>query len=165
MKRFFWLLVLLCFPGGRGGNGVKKSAVEHWFAKESCCAALHGALAGLRQIVAGKNDNGECRAFPGERYLHAEPIHLRHVQIENNAIRQARIDGFQKLRTGGECLHTQAGGTHQPHERFTDGLFVVNDSDERTSFGHNGARVTQHRDSALLDLRLLYFSLLYFRLV
>ena len=90
------------------------------------------------------------------RYVHAEPVHLRHAQIEDDAIRQARIDGFQKRRTGTECLHTQADGTHQAHECFTDGFFVVNDGDEQTSFGHSGVRVAQHRESALLDLRLAY---------
>ena len=43
---------------------------------------------------------------------------------------------FKNSATGGECLHTQADGTHQPHERFTNGFFVVNDGDEQTSFGH-----------------------------
>ncbi len=86
--------------------------------------------------------------------LHVEPGHLRHVQIENDAIRQACLDRFQKLRTGGECLHTQSGGTHQAHERFADGFFVVNDSDVRASFDHNSARVKQSRQLALLDLGL-----------
>ena len=72
---------------------------------------------------------------------------------------------FKNSARGAECLHTQAGGTHQAHECFTDRFFVVNDGDERTSFGHKGATVAQHRESALLDLRLLYFRLVYFRLV
>jgi len=108
--------------------------------------------------------------FPGERCLHAEPVHVRHVQIEKNAIRQACIERLQKLRTGGECLHTQADGTHQPHQRFADRFFVVNDSYVRLSFGHNSATLRQSRQPALLDLgllslRLLYLRLLYFRLV
>ena len=49
--------------------------------------------------MTGDNDDGECGAFLGERCLHVEPVHLRHVQIENDAIRQACLDGFQKLRT------------------------------------------------------------------
>jgi len=114
--------------------------------------------------VAGDNDHREGGAFPGEMCLHVEPVHLRHVQIENDAIREAGIDRLQKLRTGGECLHTQAGGTHQPHQRFADRFFVVNDSYVRTSFGHNSATVRQPRQPALLDLRLSYLSILYFRL-
>ena len=47
---------------------------------------------------------------------------------------------FKNSATGAECLHTQAGGTHQAHECFTDGFFVVNDGDERTSFGHGAER-------------------------
>jgi hypothetical protein len=74
--------------------------------------------------------------------LHVEPVHAGHVQIENDAIRQARIERFQKLRTGAERLRIQTSGTHQPHERFADGFFVVNDSDVQTSFGH-GTRVTR----------------------
>ena len=73
--------------------------------------------------------------------LDAEPVHLRHVQIENDAIWQVRIERFQKLRTGAECLHAQAGGTHQPHQRFANGFFVVNDSDVRMSLSHNSAKV------------------------
>ena len=95
----------------------------------------------LREIVAGDDDDRKRCAFPGEMRLHVEPVHVRHVQIENDAIRQARIERLQKLPTGAERLHTQSGGTHQPHQCFTDGFLVVNDSDERTSFGHNGARV------------------------
>src|SRR5204862_8007468 len=91
--------------------------------------------------------------------------HVRHVQIKNDAIQQARIDGFQEFRTGAERLHTQSGGTHQPHQCFADGFFVVNDGDERRSFGHEGATVAQHKESPLLDLRLLYFSLSYFSLL
>jgi hypothetical protein len=74
--------------------------------------------------------------------LHVEPVHAGHVQIENDAIRQARIERFQKLRTGAECLRIQTSGTHQAHQRFTNGFFVVNDGDEQTSFGH-GARLTR----------------------
>lgn len=96
--------------------------------------------------------------------LYVEPVHVRHVQIENDAIRQARIERFQKLRAGGECLHTQAGGTHQAHQCFADGLFVVNDGDEPRSFGHNNARVGSGGSAALLDLGLLSLSILYFRL-
>ena len=150
---------------GRGRNGAKKSAVEHWFAKESRGAARHGALASVRQIVAGDNDDRERGIFQGEMRLHVEPVHLRHVQIENDAIREPRIERLQKLRTGGECLRTQAGGTHQPHQRFADRFFVVNDSYVRLSFGHNSATVRQPRQPALLDLGLLYLRLLYLRLV
>jgi len=150
---------------GRGRNCVEKNAVEHRFAKESWGAARHGALASVRHIVAGENNDGECGAFPGERCLHVEPVHLRHVQIEKDAIRQARIERLQKLRTGGECLRTQAHGTQQAHQRFPDRFFVVNDSDVRLSFGHNSATVRQPRQPALLDLGLLYQRLLYFSLV
>ena len=84
----------------------------HWFAKESGCAARHGALAGLREIVAGDDDDRKPCAFLGEMCLHVEPVHVRHVQIENDAIRQARLERFQKFRAGLERLHGQAGGTH-----------------------------------------------------
>jgi hypothetical protein len=103
--------------------------------------------------------------FPGEMCLHVEPVHVRHMQIENDAIRKPRIERFQKFRTGAKGLHTQAGGTHQAHQRFADRFFVVNDNYMRLSLGHNSARVRQPRQSALLDLRLLYLRLLYFRLV
>ena len=73
----------------------------------------------------------------------AVDVHVRHVQIENDAIRQACIERFQKLRTGAECLRIQTSGTHQAHERFADGFFVVNDSDVRRGLAHNGTRVTQ----------------------
>ncbi len=79
--------------------------------------------------------------FLGEMCLHAEPVHVRHVQIENDAIGQTRIKRLQKFRTGAECLHAQADGTHQAHQRFANGFFVVNDSNERTSFGHNAVRI------------------------
>ena len=66
---------------------------------------------GLRKIVAGNNDDRK-RAFSGEMCLHAEPVHVRHVQIENDAIWRARLERFQKFRAGPERLHAQAGGTH-----------------------------------------------------
>jgi hypothetical protein len=117
----------------------------------------------VRQIVTGDNDDRDRGVFLGEMRLHAEPVHVRHVQIENDAIGQARLERFQKFRTGAECLHTQAGGTHQAHERLADGFLVVNDSYVQLSLSHS-ARVRQSRQPALLDLRLLYFELLYFRL-
>ena len=67
---------------------------------------------GLRKIVAGNNDDRKRCAFPGEMCLHVEPVHVRHVQIENDAIRQTRLERFQKFRAGPERLHAQAGGTH-----------------------------------------------------
>jgi hypothetical protein len=120
--------------------------------------------------VTGENNDGECGVFLREMCLHVEPVHVRHVQIENDAIRQARIERLQKLPTGAERLHTQAGRTHQPHQCFADGFLVVNDSDVRMSLGHNSATVRQPRQPALLDLgslcqRLLYLRLLYFRLL
>jgi hypothetical protein len=139
--------------------------VVHWFAKESRCAARQGALAGVRQIVAADNDDGKRGVFPGEMRLHLEPVHVRHVQIENDAIRQARIERFQKFRAGAKGLYTQAGGTHQAHERFTNGFFVVNDSDVWAGFYHNAARVRQPRQLVQLDLRLLYLRLLYLGLL
>ena len=103
--------------------------------------------------------------FLGEMRLHVKPVHVRHLQIENDAIRQACLDGFQKLRTGAECLHTQADGTHQAHERFANGFFVVNDSNVRRSFGHKRSESKELGNSAQLDLGLLYFRLLYLRLL
>ena len=76
------------------------------------CAARHGALPGFREIVTGDDDHRERCAFPGEMGLHVEPVHVRHVQIENHAIRQARLERFQKFHAGLERLHGQAGGTH-----------------------------------------------------
>jgi hypothetical protein len=45
--------------------------------------------------VAGDNDDGERGVFPGEMRLHVEPVHVRHVQIENDAIRQACLVDFK----------------------------------------------------------------------
>ena len=98
--------------GGSGGNGIKKSAIMHRFAKESCCAARHRALAGLREIVAGQDDDRKRCAFPGELGLHVEPVHVRHVQIKNHAIRQTSLERFQKILAGLERFHGQTGGTH-----------------------------------------------------
>ena len=77
----------------------------------------------------------------GQMRLHGEPAHFRHVQIENNAIRQVRFDESQKFRTGAECLYVQAAGIHQPGKGFADGLFVVYDGDQWMSFGHSGPTV------------------------
>ena len=92
--------------------------------------------------------------FPGELCLHHEPVHVRHVKVENDAIGQTRLGRLQKLRTGTECLRLQAGGTHQAHECFADGFFVVNHRDVQTRFGH-GAKLPESTRSAQLDLRLL----------
>ena len=91
---------------------MKKSEVVHWFAKESGCAARHGALAGLREIVARDDDDRKSCAFPGEMGLHVEPVQVGHVQIQNHAIRQAHLERLQEVRAGAERLHAQAGGTH-----------------------------------------------------
>ena len=114
--------------------------------------------------MTGNDDDRKPCVFPGEMCLHVEPVHVRHVQIEKDATRQARLERLQKFRAGAERLHAQAGGTHQAHQCFADGFFVVNDSDARMSFGHSVATVRQSRQSAQLDLRLLYLSMLYFRL-
>ena len=62
--------------------------------------------------MAGNNDDRKLCAFPGEMCLHAKPVHVRHVQIENDAIWQTRLERFQKFRAGPERLRAQAGGTH-----------------------------------------------------
>ncbi len=92
-------------------------------------------------MVPGDNDNGDSRVEFGEMRLHSEPVHLRHVQIEDDAIRRACVDGFQERRTGVECLRIQAGGTHQPRQGFTDGFFVINERNKWPSFGHDRPRV------------------------
>src|ERR1041385_3727112 len=120
--------------------------------------------------MACDNDYWERSASPCELCLHSEPVHMWHVQIENDAIGQAPLDRLQKSRTGAERLSTEAGGTHQTHQRFASGFFVVDNSNVRPSFGHNSARVRQPSQPAQLDLmllsfRLLYFGLLYLRLL
>ena len=44
------------------------------------------------------NDRKRC-VFLDEMCLHIEPVHVGHVQIENDAIGKAHIERFQKLRT------------------------------------------------------------------
>src|ERR1051325_10168831 len=110
--------------------------------------------------MARDNDYWEGSASPCELCLHSEPVHMWHVQIENDAIGQPSLDGFQKFCTGAERLSTEAGGTHQAHQRFPSGFFVVDNSNVRPSFGHNSARVRQPSQPPQLDLMLLSLRLL-----
>ena len=69
--------------------------------------------------------------------LHSQPVHLRHLEIEHDAVRQMRVDGFQKLRTRVECFRIQASGTQQSRECLPDGFFIIYKSDKRTIVSHS----------------------------
>jgi hypothetical protein len=126
----------LCASNG-GENGIEQLAIIHRLAKVSGCAAIHRLLAVLGGIMRGQDNDGDASVDFGELPLHGQPVHLRHLEIEHDAVRRMGVDRFQKLRTGIECFRVQTSGTQQSREGLPDGFFVIYKSDKRTIGSHS----------------------------
>jgi len=127
------------FCAGDGGrNGIEQLAIIYRFAEVSRCAAIHRLLAVLGCIMRGQDNDGDGSVGFGELPLHGQSVHLRHLEIEHDAVRRMGVDRFQKLSTRVECFRVQASGTQQAREGPPNGFFIIYEGDKWPIVSHRG---------------------------
>jgi len=127
------------FCAGDGGrNGIEQLAIIYRFAEVSRCAAIHRLLAVLGCIMRGQDNDGDGSVGFGELPLHGQSVHLRHLEIEHDAVRRMGVDRFQKLSTRVECFRVQASGTQQAREGPPNGFFIIYEGDKWSIVSHRG---------------------------
>src|SRR5882672_1329681 len=118
------------------GYRVQKQPVLEGLAQVGGGPRREAVAAGLGLVVGGNHDGGQLHAGLLQALQHVQPGHAGHVQVEDHAVGAPLGQRIQERRPGLEGLGLEVRGAEQALQRLADGLFVVDDGDERRVRGH-----------------------------
>jgi hypothetical protein len=88
-------------------------------------------------VVDGRYDNGRnFNVLARQMGNQLEPAHLGHLQVEEQAGRQAVRQRRKKCPSRPVRPHTESARAQQPRQRLQYGQIVVHDADPRGRFRH-----------------------------
>src|SRR5262245_888773 len=93
-------------------------------------ARLVRPLAQRRTGVAGDQDC-RCGDMPGAQQRNQlEPVHSRHVLVDDETAAEREVAGAQQLRPGRVAAHREALDLEREFERIANGEIIVDDDDD-----------------------------------
>jgi len=111
-------------------NGPQQRGAADRF-KEICPrAGRHASRSQVRLVVTGDDDDRKLRLMVCDPLHQVQPGHVRHVQVENEAIRRTDLSSLEKFPSGGVDIGLEPRRAQQASERPPNGLVIIDYGDE-----------------------------------
>ena len=107
-------------------DGVEQVGAIQRFIQKIGGAAFERSTPRFNIVVSGYEDYRQGRTLRDDPSLKVEPIHPRHANVRDDAIRLFENAGFQKFPCRAEDARMMPGRFQQGFKRLPDGDIIVN---------------------------------------